>query len=149
MKESGAELAGEMSGHIFFKHRYYGFDDACYTAGRLLEILSSGKGSVGERLHDVPVMHATPELRLDVTEATKFPIVKKVTEAFKARNDGSKVVDIDGARVEWKDGWGLVRASNTTPILVMRFEALTPERAKELQSLFESEIARVRKELGA
>ncbi len=149
MKESGAELAGEMSGHIFFKHRYYGFDDACYTAGRLLEILAGGSGSVGERLKDVPMMHATPELRMDVTEATKFPIVKKVTEAFKARKDGSKVIDIDGARVEWNDGWGLVRASNTTPILVMRFEAQSAARAQELQALFETEIARVRKELGA
>ncbi len=138
-----------MSGHIFFKHRYYGFDDACYAAGRLLEIVAETGTSIGEQLRDVPAMVATPEIRVDVTEATKFAIVKKVTEAFKARKDGSKVIDIDGARVEWSDGWGLVRASNTTPILVCRYEALNEGRAKEIQKLFESEIARVRKELGA
>lgn len=149
MKESGAELAGEMSGHIFFKHRYYGFDDAVYAAGRLLEILAETGTSVGEQLRDVPAMTATPEIRIEVSEATKFPIVKKLTEAFKARRDGSKVIDIDGARVEWSDGWGLVRASNTTPILVCRYEAQTADRAKELQQLFENEIIRVRKELGA
>ena len=149
MKESGAELAGEMSGHIFFKHRYYGFDDATYTAGRLLEILSTGEGSIGDRLKDVPHTNATPEIRYDVTEATKFPIIKAVTERFKARKDGSRVIDIDGARVEWNDGWGLVRASNTTPILVMRFEAQSPERTKEIQTLFEQELASVRSELGA
>lgn len=149
MKESGAELAGEMSGHIFFKHRYYGFDDATYTAGRLLEILSQGEGSIGERLKDVPHTSATPEIRYDVTEATKFPIIKAVTERFKKRTDGSRVIDIDGARVEWGDGWGLVRASNTTPILVMRFEAQSPERAAEIQKLFEQELTSVRKELGA
>lgn len=149
MKESGAELAGEMSGHIFFKHRYYGFDDATYTAGRLLEILSHGEGSIGERLKDVPDTAATPEIRYDVTEATKFPIIKAVTERFKARQDGSRVIDIDGARVEWGDGWGLVRASNTTPILVMRFEAQSASRAAEIQKLFEQELASVREELGA
>ena len=149
MKESGAELAGEMSGHIFFKHRYYGFDDATYTAGRLLEILSTGEGSIGERLKDVPTTFATPEIRYDVTEATKFPIIKAVTERFKKRTDGSKVIDIDGARVEWGDGWGLVRASNTTPILVLRFEAQSDARVKEIQALFEQELASVRKELGA
>jgi phosphomannomutase/phosphoglucomutase len=114
----------------------------------LLEIVAES-GSIGDQLKDVPVMVATPEIRVDVTEATKFAIVKKVTEAFKARKDGSRVIDIDGARVEWKDGWGLVRASNTTPILVCRYEAETAARAKELQTLFEGEIARVRKELGA
>lgn len=149
MKEENAELAGEMSGHIFFKHRYYGFDDGVYSGGRLLEILSEGTKTLAEHLADVPKTVSTPEIRFDCPEHIKFKLVQKAVEFFRdgARAGGYKVVDIDGARVEWADGWGLVRPSNTQPILVMRFEAQTDKRLKELQTLFNTEINRLKNEL--
>jgi phosphomannomutase / phosphoglucomutase len=126
MKETHALLAGEMSGHLFFADRYFGFDDAIYGSLRLLEILSKDPRSLTEMLSDVPVTFTTPELRVDCPEATKFEVVRRVTETFEAA--GNSVVDIDGARITFpsKGGapaWGLVRASNTGPVLVMRFEA--------------------------
>ncbi len=149
MKEEHALLAGEMSGHIFFAHRYYGFDDAIYSAGRLLEILSATTASVTELLSDVPNLVATPELRLDCPEALKFRLVERVRERFVEHSDqeGVRVVDTDGVRVEWQDGWGLVRCSNTQPILVLRFEAERIERLHEIQARFEREIAAARSEL--
>ncbi len=149
MKETGALLAGEMSGHIFFKHRYYGFDDAVYAGGRLLEILSRDPRSVSEHLADLPAMVATPEIRVDCPEDLKFRLVAEVTRRFKARaaGEGFRVIDIDGARVETAEGWGLVRCSNTQPLLVLRFEATTSERLQVIRSLVEDEIERVRKEL--
>jgi phosphomannomutase/phosphoglucomutase len=125
MKESGALLAGEMSGHLFFADRYFGFDDAIYGCLRLLEILSRDGRSMAEMLADVPVTASTPEMRVDCPDALKFDVVRRVTERYKAA--GKDVVDIDGARIGFgKPGapaWGLVRASNTGPVLVMRFEA--------------------------
>ncbi len=149
MKQEGAQLAGEMSGHIFYRHRYYGFDDAVYAGGRLLEILGDGDRSITERLADVPYTVSTPEIRLDCPEAIKFELVRRVTESLKegARAGSYRVIDIDGARVEWPDGWGLVRCSNTQPLLVLRFEAENDARLWAIRQTIEREIERVRAEL--
>ncbi|MBN8231124.1 phosphomannomutase/phosphoglucomutase [Corallococcus macrosporus] len=147
MKEEHAELAGEMSGHIFFKHRYFGFDDAVYASARLLEILTHEKQSMSQLLSDVPKTFASPELRFDTTEEKKFAMVKRATEIL--RDAGHKVVDVDGVRVTFPDGWGLIRASNTQPILVLRYEASTEARVKEIQALIEKTVAQAQKEVGA
>lgn len=151
MKEEKAALAGEVSGHIFFQHRFYGFDDGVYAGGRLLELLGDGPQSLSERLADVPKTVTTPEIRFDCPDNLKFKVMDKVVAHFKAGADKGhyKVIDIDGARIEWKDSWGLVRCSNTTPILVMRFEAQDDKRLKELQELFHKEVSRIKKELEA
>ncbi len=142
MKETGAALAGEMSGHIFFKHRYYGFDDATYAGGRLLELVSGSDQSVKDLLSVVPEMHSTPELRRECPDELKFEVVKRVVARFKeeAEREGFEVLDIDGARVQWPDGWGLVRASNTTPLLVLRYEAETEARLDEIRARIEAAI---------
>ncbi|WP_223638497.1 phosphomannomutase/phosphoglucomutase [Corallococcus sp. EGB] len=147
MKEEHAELAGEMSGHIFFKHRYFGFDDAVYASARLLEILTHEKQSMSQLLSDVPKTFASPELRFDTTEEKKFAMVKRATEIL--RDAGHKVVDVDGVRVTFPDGWGLIRASNTQPILVLRYEASTEARVKEIQALIEKTVAQAQKDVGA
>ena len=147
MKEEHAELAGEMSGHIFFKHRYFGFDDAVYSTARLLEILTHENRKLSELLADVPKTHATPELRVDTPEEKKFDVVKRATQVF--RDKGYSLVDVDGVRVTFPDGWGLIRASNTQPILVLRYEASTEGRLREIQALIEGTLAQVKKELGA
>lgn len=131
MKQEGAMLAGEMSGHIFYKHRYFGYDDAMYTTCRLLEILSHKKEPLSQLLADVPPTFSTPELRLHCPDAVKFAVVEAVTKQFKQTH---KVIDIDGARVLFDDGWGLVRASNTGPILVLRCEASTPEGLERIRT---------------
>jgi phosphomannomutase/phosphoglucomutase len=147
MKEEHAELAGEMSGHIFFKHRYFGFDDAIYSTARLLEILTHEEKKLSGLLADVPKTYSTPELRVDTPEEKKFEVVKRATEVF--RKAGHQLVDVDGVRVTFPDGWGLIRASNTQPILVLRYEASTEGRLKEIQTLIEGTLAQVKKELGA
>jgi phosphomannomutase/phosphoglucomutase len=138
MKETGALLAGEMSGHIFFKHRYFGFDDAVYTTARLIELLSHAEGSLGELLADVPTTWATPEIRLEVPDAIKFDVVARIVEEM--RREG-EVVDIDGVRVIFPDGWGLIRASNTQPALVLRAEAQGPERRDAIEALLRARVA--------
>ena len=147
MKEAHAALAGEMSGHIFYKHRFFGFDDAPYTAARLLEILSHESKPLSQLLADVPVTYSTPELRFDTIEEKKFALVKRCIEHLKAKK--LTLNEVDGVRVTWPDGWGLVRASNTTPILVVRYEAKTKERLKEIQTLIDGVIAQAKQELGA
>ena len=146
MKEEHAELAGEMSGHIFFKNRYFGFDDAVYSSARLLEILTHEKQKLSELLADVPKTYASPELRVDTVEEKKFEIVKRATEWL--RQAGHALVDVDGVRVTFPDGWGLIRASNTQPILVLRFEAKTPERLEEIRQLIEGTVAKMQREVG-
>lgn len=146
MKETQAELAGEMSGHIFFKNRYFGFDDAIYSTARLLEILTHEKATMSELLSDVPKTYASPELRYDTKEEKKFEMVKRATETL--RDAGHDIIDVDGVRVTFPDGWGLIRASNTQPILVLRFEANTPERLKEIQALIEGTVEKVKVEVG-
>jgi phosphomannomutase / phosphoglucomutase len=147
MKEEHAELAGEMSGHIFFKNRYFGFDDAIYATARLLEILTHEKKPLSALLSDVPRTFSSPELRVDTIEEKKFALVKACTEALRAA--GHKIVDVDGVRVTFPDGWGLIRASNTQPILVVRYEASTKERLAEIQKLIDGTIATVRQAMGA
>ena len=144
MKDEDAELAGEMSGHMFFKDRYFGFDDATYAACRLLEILSNSDRRLSQLLEDVPTTYTTPEIRVDCPDNVKFTLVQQVTEYFRQRYE---VIDIDGVRVLFDDGWGLVRASNTQPALVLRFEALSKNRLQEIRNLVESTLEDIKKDL--
>lgn len=145
IKELGAHLAGEMSGHMFFVHRYYGFDDALHAAARLVEIVSNTDQSVSGLLADLPKVVNTPELRLDVPEEIKFQIVAEAQKVF----SDYKVNTIDGIRVTFPHGWGLVRASNTQSALVMRFEAETSEQLEEYRELFTSRINDIRQKLAS
>jgi phosphomannomutase/phosphoglucomutase len=145
MKEEHAELAGEMSGHIFFKQRYFGFDDAVYSSARLLEILTHEPQKLSALLSDVPKTFSTPELRMDTVEEKKFELVRRATEALRAA--GHSIVDVDGVRVTFPDGWGLIRASNTQPILVLRYEARTEQRLGEIRQLIEETLAKVQREV--
>ncbi len=151
MKEEHALLAGEMSGHLFFADRYFGYDDALYAGLRLLEILAHDDRTIGEMLADVPKTFVTPELRVDCPDAVKFKVVAAITAHYK--NAGLEVVDIDGARVQFgtpeAPAWGLVRASNTGPVLVMRFEAPTEAERDRLHREVEAEVTKVRAALGA
>ncbi len=137
MKETKAELAGEMSGHMFFADRYYGFDDALYSACRLMEIVANSGKPLSAQLADIPQTVATPEIRFDCPDELKFQVVKLAAQELKSRH---KTVDVDGVRVLFGSGWGLVRASNTQPVLVMRFEATTPELLQEYQQEVESVV---------
>jgi phosphomannomutase/phosphoglucomutase len=147
MKETGAELAGEMSGHIFFKHRYFGFDDAIYSTVRLLEILTHRDQPLSSLLADVPRTWSSPELRVDTVEEKKFELVRRCTEHF--RSEGRDLVDVDGVRVRIADGWGLIRASNTQPILVLRYEAATESGLAEIRSVIERTVETQRQAIGA
>jgi len=142
MKEEHAELAGEMSGHMFFADRYFGFDDATYASCRLLEILADSGDNLSALLADLPRTVNTPEIRVECPDNVKFKVVTAVTEHFRQEYD---VIDIDGVRVLFDDGWGLVRASNTQPALVLRFEALTETRLNEIRTLVESVLEEVKK----
>jgi phosphomannomutase / phosphoglucomutase len=144
MKEVGAVLAGEMSGHIFFAHRYLGFDDAVYAGARLLELLSKSARTLEDHVDTLPRMINTPEIRMEMPDDVKFEVVRRAAERFRAEYP---VVDIDGARVMFPGGWGLVRASNTQASLVLRFEAETAERLAEIRGTVEAELARIQKEL--
>jgi len=144
MKEENAELAGEMSGHMFFADRYFGYDDATYASCRLLEILSATGKTISELLSDVPKTFNTPEIRVDCPDNIKFSVVAELTEIFRKDYD---VIDIDGARIVFEDGWGLVRASNTQPALVLRFEALSETRMVEIRELVESSLESVKREM--
>jgi len=141
MKEENAALAGEMSGHMFFSDRYFGYDDAAYAACRLLEILADTQKTIPDLLGDVPKTFSTPEIRVECPDDRKFDVVAKVTEHFRSQY---KVVDIDGARVIFDDGWGLVRASNTQPALVLRFEALTEARLTQIRELMEGVLDNIK-----
>jgi phosphomannomutase / phosphoglucomutase len=145
MKEEGAVLAGEMSGHIFFANRWFGFDDGIYSSARLLELLSHTDASLSQLLADVPRTYATPELRAHCPEEKKFEVVRRAQEFFKARHD---TVTVDGVRVIFPDGWGLVRASNTQPLLILRFEAKTPARLAEIQALVRGKVDELLREAG-
>jgi len=138
MQETKAELAGEMSGHMFFADRYYGFDDALYAACRLLEIVASSDLPLSAHLSNLPPTFATPEIRVDCPDAAKFRIVSAVREKFERDYD---VIAIDGARINFGKGWGLVRASNTQPVLVLRFEAQSPELLADYRKLVEDAVA--------
>jgi len=133
MKEEHAVLGGEMSGHMFFADDYYGYDDAVYASARLLKLLAKSGKKLSELLQDVPKTYSTPEIRVDCPDEDKFRIVDSVRDYFRDRYE---VIDIDGVRVTFPDGWGLLRASNTQPVLVLRFEAQSEERLKEIENLF-------------
>lgn len=141
MKAENAPLAGEMSGHIFFADRYYGYDDAIYAALRLCEILSRGE-KLSVLASRVPKYYSTPEIRIDTTDAEKFKIVEAMKHYFRK---SYRVLDIDGVRVDFDDGWGLIRASNTQPVLVLRFEAKTEARLREIRKLFIDRLAECQK----
>lgn len=134
MKEKHAPIAGEMSGHMFFTEGFYGHDDALYAAARLLRIVADSGRSVSELLANVPDFVVTPEIRVDVPEERKFAIVDAAVKHFRARHN---VLDVDGVRVLFGDGWGLIRASNTQPVLVCRFEARTEERLAAIRGEME------------
>ena len=131
MRETGAPLGGEMSGHMFFADEFPGYDDALYGAGRLLRLVAAEPGPLSARVNALPQSRfvSTPELRLDCTDERKFAIVESVREHFRKSHP---VIDVDGVRVQFGDGWGLIRASNTQPVLVVRFEARSRERLQAI-----------------
>jgi phosphomannomutase/phosphoglucomutase len=140
MKKTGAAMAGEMSGHLFFADRYFGYDDALYAGARLLEILSNTDEPLSELLSDLPATVYTPEIRQECPDEKKFEAVRVLTEEFKRTNE---VIDIDGARIIFDDGWGLVRASNTQPVIVLRFEASSNEALSKIRELVESKLSQI------
>ncbi len=137
LREEKALLAGEMSGHIFFADRYFGFDDAIYSSLRLAEIVAQSERPLSELLSDVPKTFSTPEIRVSCPDESKFAVVEKVKKYFQAHY---KTIDIDGVRIVFDDGWGLIRASNTQPVLVLRFEALSNERLHKIRNLVEGKL---------
>ena len=143
LRETGAELAGEMSGHIFFKHRYYGFDDAIYASLRFAELVSKTNKPVSELLSDLPGAVSTPEIRVDCPEDIKFQIPERAKQVFSQY----RVDTTDGVRIGFDDGWGLLRASNTQPVLVLRFEARTNDQLKQYQKIVEDGLQKIMGEL--
>ena len=137
MQEEHSPLGGEMAGHIFLKDGYFGFDDAIFASGRLMQILSHSGRTMAELHDDIPAYVSTPEIRIEATDEDKFDIVADLVRSFKKSYE---VIDIDGARVLFGDGWGLVRASNTQPVLVIRFEAKTRERLAEIAEIFRNKL---------
>ncbi|HWP43428.1 MAG TPA: phosphomannomutase/phosphoglucomutase [Blastocatellia bacterium] len=135
MKETGAAMAGEMSGHMFFADRYFGYDDAIYAGARLLEILSHTEGALSSLLADLPQTFYTPEIRIACPDDKKFDVVRRLAEEFSKTNE---VIAVDGARVVFEHGWGLVRASNTQPVLVLRFEADSEKSLEEIRRMVEA-----------
>jgi len=146
MKEEHAELAGEMSGHMFFADRYRGYDDALYSACRLIEIVARSGQPLSVQFAAIPKTVSTPEIRVDCPDELKFDLVRRVADHFKRAR---KTVDIDGVRVIFEDGWGLLRASNTQPVLVMRFEAANPELLQQYQSEVENVLEGAKREVSA
>jgi phosphomannomutase/phosphoglucomutase len=154
MKEEHADLAGEMSGHMFFAERWFGFDDAVYAGMRLVELLTRSKQSLAELYDTLPVLYNTPEIRMTCPDDVKFEVVKRAQDWFRERHE---IVDIDGVRVLFKEngkqganvGWGLVRASNTGPVLVLRFEADSNDRLAEIKALVEGRLAQIMSDVGA
>lgn len=145
MKQTGALLAGEMSGHIFFKERWFGFDDGIYSAARLLEILSKEKSNAEDLFATFPNDISTPEININVTEESKFSIIDALHDA--KWGEGADLTTIDGVRVDYAKGWGLVRASNTTPVLVLRFEADDEAELQRIKDVFKVQLKRVAPDL--
>ena len=145
IREEKALLAGEMSGHLFFGENFYGHDDAVYAGAKLMEIYARQEGPFSAQLADLPEVFSTPEIRHRSTEEHKFLICERLRDELAAEYD---VIAIDGVRVEFDDGWGLARASNTGPHIILRFEARTEERLAEIRELVESKMARIESELG-
>jgi len=146
MRETDAELAGEMSGHFFFKERWYGFDDGLYAAARLLEILAQREEDPSEVFDELPDAVSTPELKVAVAEGTQHAQVALVVAAAQAEDSpfaAARISTIDGLRADFSDGWGLVRASNTTPVLVLRFEADDADALERIKGLFREQLRQV------
>jgi phosphomannomutase/phosphoglucomutase len=137
MKETGALLAGEMSGHMFFKERYFGYDDAIYASLRLLEILANAGRPLSALLSDLPASVSTPEIRVDCRDDRKFVIAEQAKQYFRQHYD---IIDVDGVRIQFPEGWGLVRASNTQPALVLRFEARSAQKLNEYRAIVEGKL---------
>ena len=159
MKSEQAVLAGEMSGHMFFADRYFGYDDAIYASCRLVEILAKTTRPLSALVADLPKTSVTPEIRVDVSDSIKFELVRHVQDRLadctKTREELGPaklvvrdVVTIDGVRAIFDDGWGLIRASNTQPALVLRFEATSPERLATIRAVIEGELAAAKQALG-
>ena len=150
MKETGADLACEVSGHIFFKHRYFGYDDAIYATFRMLELLHEGIDLDAE-LAKLPQLFSTEEIKVHTTEEEKFPLMQRIKELLKNPTEDfpaiKNIIDVDGVRINFENGWGLVRASNTTPVLVTRFEANTQEDAKRYEQAINDLIKRAKETL--
>jgi phosphomannomutase/phosphoglucomutase len=130
MRETGTRIAGEMSGHMFFGDDYYGYDDALYSACRLVDVVARSGGPLSGLLANVPRLASTPEIRVECGDEMKFGLVADAVEQFKQTYE---VIDVDGARIRFADGWALIRASNTQPIVVLRFEAASEERLSEIR----------------
>ncbi|MBW8367944.1 MAG: phosphomannomutase/phosphoglucomutase [Arenimonas sp.] len=145
MRETEAELAGEMSGHFFFRERWYGFDDGLYAAARLLEILASRPETPQEVFDTLPKGVSTPELKIEMEEGEQYAFVEKFLAT--AKFEGARIATIDGLRADWPDGWGLVRASNTTPVVVMRFDAKDTEVLERIKNAFREQMLAVRPDL--
>ncbi len=145
MMEEGALLAGEMSGHLFFAENFFGHDDAIYAGAKLLEIASRRPGGFSQLLEDLPETYSTPEIRYDSTEEAKFEVCRRLRDELAEEFD---VIDIDGVRAVMEGGWGLARPSNTGPIIVLRFEAESPERLDAIKDLFFERIRRIEADLG-
>jgi phosphomannomutase/phosphoglucomutase len=159
MKEESAVLAGEMSGHMFFADRYFGYDDAVYASCRLVEILAKKTTALSDLVADLPRTVVTPEIRVDLPDAVKFEVMRSIQAKFaeylktgqelgSAKLQLRDVITIDGVRAIFDDGWGLIRASNTQPALVLRFEAISADRMNAIRALIEGELATVRRALG-
>jgi phosphomannomutase/phosphoglucomutase len=145
MKEIGSPFAGEMSGHFFFKERWYGVDDGIYSAARLLEILASTDTPPEAILNALPSSYSTPELKVQMQEGENHAFIEQFKSA--AQFDGARISTIDGLRADFADGWGLVRASNTTPILVVRFDAETEQALARIKATFRSQMLALRPDL--
>ena len=147
MRETDAELAGEMSGHFFFRERWYGFDDGIYAAARLTEILAAdAEGRKPQEIFDtLPKGVSTPELKIPLAEGENAKFIEKFQQ--KASFEGARVTTIDGVRADWSDGWGLVRASNTTPVLVLRFDADNQAALERIQAAFRKQLKELDPEL--
>jgi phosphomannomutase/phosphoglucomutase len=142
MREESAEVAGEMSGHIFFADRYLGFDDAIYASARLFEILAHSGRPLSEMLSDLPEVVATPEIRVECPDEIKFLVAEKVADLV--RPQAREVIEVDGVRALFDGGWGLVRASNTQPVLVLRFEAKSRETMERIRAVMEDAVKAAR-----
>jgi phosphomannomutase/phosphoglucomutase len=146
MKEEKAVLAGEMSGHMFFADRYFGYDDAVYAAARVVELLSRSTVPLSAVIDTLPVVHNTPEIRVECPEDIKFQVVERAREHYRKLYP---IIEVDGARISFGGGWGLVRASNTGPVLVLRCEADSPSRLAEIRADIETTLDRIKADLRA
>jgi phosphomannomutase/phosphoglucomutase len=141
MRETQADLAGEMSGHFFFQERWYGFDDGLYAGCRLLEIIAADGRDADEIFDELPQSVGTAELKVEMAEGDHFRFIEKFRD--RARFDGARLTTIDGVRADWSDGWGLVRCSNTTPALVLRFEAVDGDALDRIKGVFKTQLLAV------